>query len=140
MNGPGFRRAIPWTRTVAPHCVTLEEALRAANGFYHAGGGPNEVRLRISRDRRGTPRLPDMLKLGEAAWLLCLSRRHTRALIDAGKLRGRLTIRDDRPVWLISREDLERCAKDREESHIAGHSGCWFLMDRIYRERMGTRE
>lgn len=135
MNGPGFRRAIPWTRTIAPHCLTLEETIRAANGFYHAGGGSTEVRLRISRDRRGTARVPDTLNLGEAAWLLCLSRRQTKSLIEDGKLLGTLTYRGDRPLWQIPRESVEQYASIREDTHQAGHPGCWFWIEKIYRER-----
>ena len=135
MSGPGFRRVIPWTRTIAPQCLTLEEFLRAANGFYHAGGGASEVRLRISRDRRRTPGLPDPLNLGEAAWLLCLSRRQTKALIESGNLLGTLAFRGDRPVWQIPHASVERCATSREDAHEAGHPGCWFRVARIYRER-----
>lgn len=135
MNGPGFRRAIPWTRTIAPHCVSLEEALRAAQRFYHAGSGTHEMRLRISRDRRSVSGLPATLNLGEAAWLLCLSRRHTKTLIEDGKLLGRLASVSDRPVWRIAREDLESCASSREEAHEAGHPGCWFRVERLLRER-----
>lgn len=135
MSGPGFRRAIPWTRTIAPHCLTLEETLRAACGFYHAGRGTGEVRLRISRDRRRTPGLPDDLNLGEAAWLLCLSRRQTKALIEGGNLSGILALRGDRPVWQIPHASVESYATSREDAHEAGHPGCWFRVARIHRER-----
>jgi len=95
------------TEATAPNRLSLSEAMRISKLSR------GEIRARVSARRRGRC-WADSLTLGEAAYLLCLSRETTRAHLQNGRLEA--TRRDvaDGWAWDIPRESLDALAESLE--------------------------